>query len=153
MDKKKIIGIVVGGIALILALFFGININSGSGDPASQLSEFIGTGPDGQPFTTNNLLGMVDANRNYTVYITKYGKKYHTADCRYVLGKSISISRLEALEEGYEPCKRCKPDGAYTGTQPIPPTTPRRDTEPEKTTDAEKDEPSYDDMELDPYLE
>ncbi|MBW6514122.1 MAG: hypothetical protein K0B87_05140 [Candidatus Syntrophosphaera sp.] len=141
MDKKKIIGIVVGGVALILALFFGININSGSGDPAAQLKEFVG--PDGQLVTSSNLLGMMDANRNYTVYVTKSGKKYHTADCRYVLGKSISINRLEAVEEGYEPCKRCKPDGAYASTQQIPQTQPEERTPPRRDNEPIED----------PYLE
>ncbi len=109
MDKKKIIGIIVGVVAILVGIFFGIDLGSGSEDPG-KVSEFVGMGADGEAFTTNNLMGVTEAGQNYTVYITKYGKKYHTEDCHYVIGKRISISRLEAIDEGYEPCKRCKPD-------------------------------------------
>ncbi len=108
MKKKTIIGVIVGVIAILAGIFFGVDI-TGS-DESGNVNEFIGMGTDGEAFTTNNLMGVTDAGQNYTVYITKYGKKYHTEDCHYVLGKRISISRLEAIDEGYEPCKRCKPD-------------------------------------------
>jgi len=43
------------------------------------------------------------------VYVTQRGKKYHKEICRLVKNKS-NITELEkehALEEGYDPCKRC----------------------------------------------
>ena len=47
--------------------------------------------------------------KEQTVYITKTGKKYHTASCRY-LGKSkIPISLKDAKAKGYTPCSVCKP--------------------------------------------
>ncbi|MGC9361509.1 MAG: hypothetical protein ACP5F3_01135 [Candidatus Syntrophosphaera sp.] len=109
MKKKTIIGVIVGVIAILAGVFLGVDLTGGSEDPG-KVSEFVGLGNEGEAFTTNNLMGVTEAGQNYTVYITKYGKKYHTEDCHYVLGKRISISRLEAIDEGYEPCKRCKPD-------------------------------------------
>ena len=44
-----------------------------------------------------------------TVYITKTGEKYHRAGCSYLSKSKIPISRADAIAQGYEPCKRCKP--------------------------------------------
>ncbi len=135
MNKKKIISMVVGAIALIVALFFGVNINSKD----AQGKPFVDLGTGGQALTTNNLLGMVSP-QNYTVYVTKSGKKYHTSECRYVLGKQIPISRQEAVNEGYEPCRRCKPDG-NAGTlipQTTTPQNPETQTEREKQREQER---------------
>lgn len=44
-----------------------------------------------------------------TVYITPTGNKYHRAGCRTIKKESTPISRSEAIEQGYEPCKVCKP--------------------------------------------
>lgn len=42
------------------------------------------------------------------VYITKTGEKYHTVDCFY-LKSCIGISLSDAIDNGYEPCKKCNP--------------------------------------------
>ncbi len=39
-------------------------------------------------------------------YVTKTGKKYHTAGCFYLKSK-IEITYDEIVEGGYEPCSRC----------------------------------------------
>lgn len=44
-----------------------------------------------------------------TVYITNYGEKYHTGSCRYLSKSKIAISKSEAIAQGYEACKVCKP--------------------------------------------
>jgi hypothetical protein len=44
-----------------------------------------------------------------TVYITKTGTKYHAEDCRSLSKSKISISRKEAITNGYDACKVCKP--------------------------------------------
>ncbi len=44
-----------------------------------------------------------------TVYITNSGEKYHADGCRYLSNSEIPISLDDALAEGYEPCKVCKP--------------------------------------------
>jgi len=44
-----------------------------------------------------------------TVYITNTGAKYHRAGCRYLSKSCISISRSEAIDQGYTPCSVCKP--------------------------------------------
>lgn len=43
------------------------------------------------------------------VYITKSGKKYHTAGCRYLSKSGIKISLSEA-KKNYQPCSVCNPD-------------------------------------------
>lgn len=47
--------------------------------------------------------------QNKTVYITAYGKKYHTENCSYLTESKYAISLSEAKEKGYSPCSRCKP--------------------------------------------
>lgn len=44
-----------------------------------------------------------------TVYITKTGKKYHTATCSYLGESKTGIKLSEAVERGYTPCSRCNP--------------------------------------------
>lgn len=46
----------------------------------------------------------------YTVYRGKTGTKYHRESCPSLKGKGIPISLDEALDQGREPCKICKPD-------------------------------------------
>ena len=43
------------------------------------------------------------------VYITDTGTKFHRADCSSLSKSKTEISRSEALKQGYEACKRCKP--------------------------------------------
>lgn len=43
------------------------------------------------------------------VYITRTGLKYHRATCRYVTKSKIKIVKREAIRNGYEACKVCKP--------------------------------------------
>ncbi len=44
-----------------------------------------------------------------TVYITKTGKKYHRAQCRFLAKSKISINLTQAKKRGFTPCKVCKP--------------------------------------------
>ena len=44
------------------------------------------------------------------VYITKTGKKYHLENCRTLRGEKEAIDLNEAIKNGYEACKICKPD-------------------------------------------
>ena len=45
------------------------------------------------------------------VYIAKTGKKYHLENCRTLRGDKEAIDLNEAIKNGYEACKICKPDG------------------------------------------
>ena len=45
----------------------------------------------------------------HSVYITKTGKKYHRAGCRYLKWSRVEVSRSKAIELGKEPCKICRP--------------------------------------------
>ena len=47
--------------------------------------------------------------KEQTVYITKTGKKYHRATCRYLSRSKIPISLKDAKANGYTPCSVCKP--------------------------------------------
>lgn len=44
-----------------------------------------------------------------TVYITKTGEKYHQGDCRYLSHSKYEIELKNAIDQGYEACKVCKP--------------------------------------------
>ena len=44
------------------------------------------------------------------VYIAKTGKKYHLENCRTLRGEKEAIDLNEAIKNGYEACKICKPD-------------------------------------------
>lgn len=46
--------------------------------------------------------------KTYVVYITRSGNKYHTSDCSY-LKSSITISKIDAISQGYTACSRCNP--------------------------------------------
>lgn len=39
-----------------------------------------------------------------TVYITKSGKKYHAAGCRYLKKSAIAVDLAEAKRNRYSPC-------------------------------------------------
>lgn len=43
------------------------------------------------------------------VYITKTGKKYHRENCGHLSKSKIKISKSDAIAQGFEPCKNCKP--------------------------------------------
>lgn len=43
------------------------------------------------------------------VYITRTGAKFHRGSCRYLRESKIKISRSNAIAQGYEPCKVCRP--------------------------------------------
>lgn len=44
-----------------------------------------------------------------TVYVTNTGAKYHRGGCQYLRKSKIAISRKDAVAQGYDPCKVCKP--------------------------------------------
>jgi hypothetical protein len=44
-----------------------------------------------------------------TVYVTKTGRKYHRENCQHLKKSSRAMTLKQALEQGYEPCSRCKP--------------------------------------------
>lgn len=41
------------------------------------------------------------------VYISQNGEKYHLPGCQYINGNMVEVTLEEAIEQGYEPCKRC----------------------------------------------
>lgn len=51
----------------------------------------------------------LEVNKQTTVYITKTGSKYHTSDCRYLKQSKIKTTKKEAVKNGFDACKVCKP--------------------------------------------
>ena len=47
--------------------------------------------------------------KEQTVYVTRTGEKYHRDDCRYLKKSKKSIKLSKAVDNGYTPCKVCKP--------------------------------------------
>lgn len=54
-------------------------------------------------------LSLLAAPATTTVYITKTGEKYHADGCRYLSRSKIAIALGDAVAQGYDPCKVCKP--------------------------------------------
>ena len=116
--QKTAIGGVVGAILIAVLGYLGIN---GLGTP----NPF--TSPTGQLLTTENLLNNI-TGQNQSLYVTKSGDKYDLEGGRHLrLRSKIPISIANAVEEGYEPCKTCKPNEQVTyipqETYPQPTTT------------------------------
>jgi len=53
-------------------------------------------------------LAAADDDEESTVYVTRTGKKYHRAGCRYLSRSMIPIS-LEDAQAEYDPCSVCDP--------------------------------------------
>jgi phosphatidylserine/phosphatidylglycerophosphate/cardiolipin synthase-like enzyme len=53
--------------------------------------------------------GKASSGGDDVVYITKSGRKYHGAGCRYLSKSCIPISRKDAEARGYTPCSQCRP--------------------------------------------
>jgi hypothetical protein len=47
--------------------------------------------------------------KEQTVYITKTGRKYHRATCRYLSRSKIPTTLKDAKANGYTACTVCKP--------------------------------------------
>jgi hypothetical protein len=54
-------------------------------------------------------LQQTEDPKTTTVYITRTGKKYHRAGCRYLSHSQIKTTLAEAKANGYTPCKVCNP--------------------------------------------
>lgn len=52
---------------------------------------------------------ILAAPASTTVYVTQSGEKYHADGCRYLSKSKIAISLGDAVAQGYDPCKVCKP--------------------------------------------
>lgn len=56
------------------------------------------------------LTAFLFAQSSTKVYITSKGKKYHTATCRIIKDSvKTELTKEQAVNAGYEPCKVCKP--------------------------------------------
>jgi len=49
------------------------------------------------------------APQDQTVYVTRTGKKYHVAGCRYLRSSQIAMKLKDAVNAGYTPCSVCRP--------------------------------------------
>lgn len=49
-----------------------------------------------------------NTEKSETVYVTKTGKKYHSANCSYLKSSSLSMTLDDAIDAGYTPCSRCR---------------------------------------------
>jgi hypothetical protein len=48
-------------------------------------------------------------NAEQTVYVTRTGKKYHVAGCRYLRSSQREMNLKDAVAAGYTPCSVCNP--------------------------------------------
>ena len=93
--------------------------------PFSQLTHIFATNFPYTPYCKENKANenseIKNANKTVSenkinetekiVYIAKTGKKYQLENCRTLRGEKEAIDLNEAIKNGYEVCKICKPDG------------------------------------------
>jgi hypothetical protein len=60
-------------------------------------------------FLSSSCTAIIEPSGSTTVYVTKTGSSYHRSGCRYLSQSKIAITLEEAVEQGYAPCKVCKP--------------------------------------------
>lgn len=94
------------GITLIVLAFIGV-FGRFSADRSSDENDIL---------NESNTYNETSVSRSTSVdsvadivYVTRFGKKYHLSDCRYIRGKDdlIEISVEKAENAGYEPCEVC----------------------------------------------
>jgi RHS repeat-associated protein len=69
-------------------------------------------------------LRVVDPHQ-YTLYVTRYGKKYHRGGCRYLRKSSIPITLYDAVRRGYTPDKVCRPPVVLGEISSLAPAAPQ----------------------------
>jgi micrococcal nuclease len=79
-----------------------------SGEPEVIPEESIDQSPPPSSVDQDNAIDGPNTEQS-SVYITKYGKKYHTKDCPHLTESQREIER-DDLADTYKPCKTCKPD-------------------------------------------
>jgi len=79
-----------------------------SGEPEVIPEESIDQSPPPSSVDQDNAIDAPNTVQT-SVYITKYGKKYHTKDCPHLTDSQRKIDR-DDLADTYKPCKTCKPD-------------------------------------------
>lgn len=62
-----------------------------------------------QPNNYTSQSKVITEEKNYTVYITKTGSKYHKSGCRYLKKSCIETTLRAAQAEGYDACSVCNP--------------------------------------------
>ncbi|MBT1688266.1 DUF5763 domain-containing protein [Dawidia soli] len=77
-----------------------------------------------------------------TVYVTKTGKKYHDAYCRYLSHSKIEIDLAKALELGYDACSVCNPPTEVEGVD-ADEATPAPEKPGDRTTPAPSAKPAH----------
>jgi micrococcal nuclease len=80
----------------------GLWVPAGAGDIRST------TEPVAPPSATVETPRSSDSNQ-VTVYVTRTGRKYHRAGCRYLSKSCIPMTLEEARSRGYSPCSVCDP--------------------------------------------
>ena len=73
------------------------------------------------------------AGGDTTVYVTKTGEKYHSDGCSSLSHSKIATTLQDAVDKGYEACKKCKPPKLDSTSQAAAPQA-NAVAAPEKTT-------------------
>ena len=59
--------------------------------------------------SNNNSTSQTSQQQEETVYITRTGERYHRGNCRHLSQSRKAIKLSKARNQGYTPCKVCKP--------------------------------------------
>lgn len=101
--SKKLTSL-LSSLLILLTVFTGISVNT---TPAYAKKSYKQASYTAKKKVYKKVIK--NDTKNITVYITKTGSKYHTANCRYLSKSCIPIKLGEAKAEGYTPCSVCAP--------------------------------------------
>ncbi len=76
--------------------------------PAAPVADYPTTAPVAQPVAPRRVAEPEIEEDEETVYVTRTGKKYHSAGCQYLSRSQIPMSLSDA-RMSYDPCSRCNP--------------------------------------------
>lgn len=96
-------------IFLVIVLLYMQNLKTLENDAISnEITTFMKSTETLKEITTNNAINS-DVTKDTVVYVTKSGKKFHNANCQYIVDKNniTKLSKTQALEQGYTPCQIC----------------------------------------------
>ena len=80
-----------------------------SKETSSNITTTTTTTTTNKSTVTSTTTALTEEQKGDVVYLTNTGTKYHREGCRYLNTSKIEISKSEAIAQGYEPCKVCKP--------------------------------------------
>lgn len=103
--KKFISVLLIGAMVLLTSCGFHNTSEEQTFDLQNNVSKSLE-----EHISVNDLYAEEEeTNKEYIVYRTKTGKKYHSYGCQYLSQSCIEITLEKAERRGLKPCNVCQP--------------------------------------------